>query len=135
MSNVLSHAEMHSDHRQWVSEDAMWEDEVHMWQGELDQAVAEMKKLETALAEHRKSLEAHAQAVREYRERQDQHEHSLADYERGESGADLVALAREHAKECEQQRQRRATHERVKRHHHTMIAHWRLLCKAMCKEM
>ncbi|HUY91319.1 MAG TPA: hypothetical protein VMV10_21455 [Pirellulales bacterium] len=135
MSNVLNHAEMHSDHRQWASEDALWEDDVHLWQGELDQTAAEMKKIEAALAEHRRSLESHAEAVRDFREEEDRHEHSLAEYERGESGEDLVVMAQKHNAEAEKQRQRRKTHERIKRHHHTMIAHWRLLCKAICKEM
>ncbi|HVW37617.1 MAG TPA: hypothetical protein VHB99_09945 [Pirellulales bacterium] len=135
MSNVLNHTEMHSDHRQWASEDSLWEDDVHMWQGELDQAAAEIKKLESAFAEHRKSLESHVQAIRDYRASAERHERSLAEYERGEKGEDLIALAQAHAKEAEKQRHRRETHERVKRHHHTMLAHWRLLCKAICKEM
>jgi hypothetical protein len=135
MSKVLNHSEMHSDHRQWASEDALWEDDVHLWQGELDQAAAEIKRLEATFAAERKALESHAQAIRDYREHAERHEHSLSEYERGESGEDLVVLAQKHAKEAEKQRHRRETHERVKRRHHTLMAQWRLLCKAMCKEM
>lgn len=135
MSNVLTHSEMHSDHRQWSSEETLWEDDIQIWEGELDAALGDIKQLAEVIGEHRKCLEAHGDAVRAARAHRAKHEHALAEYERGETGEDLVVLAQKHeeegAKHCEQ----RQAHERVKRHHHTVMAHWRLLLKALSKEM
>ncbi len=135
MTSVLTHTEMHSDHRQWSSEELLWDDDVHIWEGELDSALAEMKKLASVFAEHRQGLEAHAEAVRAAHAKRAKHEHALAEYEQGGSGEDLIALARKHEEESEKHVQQRKAHERIKCHHHTVMAHWRLLFKALSKEM
>ncbi|HVX63053.1 MAG TPA: hypothetical protein VHC19_20695 [Pirellulales bacterium] len=135
MSNVQTHNEMHSDHRLWDSEATLWEDDIQIWEGELNAALAEMKQLEEVLAEHRKGLESHAEAIRAARADRATHEHALAKYEHGETGEDLVVLAQKHEAEAEHRAELRQTHERVKRHHHTVMAHWRLLFKALSKEM
>ena len=135
MSSVLSHAEMHTDHQQWTIEEALWEDEARVWLKEMDTAQAELQKLGEVLGEQRASLEAHAEAIRSLRAKRASHESALADYERGGRGERLIAMATKHEHEAEKHLHQRHAHERVKQHQHTLMAHWRLLFKALSKEM
>ena len=45
------HAEMHADHRRWLSDDAMWRDDLVSWRDEIDSAIEDVKKLDEALRE------------------------------------------------------------------------------------
>jgi hypothetical protein len=135
MLHVLSHAEMHTDHQQWTIEEALWEDEARIWRKEMDAALAELKKLEAVLHDEHASLDAHAEAVHDLRQKRSSHEWALADYERGGCDQTLIALAKKHEREAEEHLQRRHAHERVRQHHHKVMAYWRLLFKALSKEM
>jgi hypothetical protein len=135
MSSVLSHAEMHTDHQQWTIEEVLWVDEAHVWLKEMDAALAEMKKLEGVLGDERRALAAHAETVSSLRQKRASHETALADYERGGRGERLIAMASNHEREAGQHLQQRHAHERVKQHHHTLMAQWRLLFRALSKEM
>jgi hypothetical protein len=122
---------MHTDHQQWTIDEALWEDEARIWRKEMDAALAELKKLETVLRGERAELDAHAQDIRGLRDTRASHEGALADYERGGGNGALIAMAKEHEREAEKHLQQRHAHERVKQHHHTVMAHWRLLFKAL----
>lgn len=135
MSSVLSHRGMHTDHQQWSSKETLWEDEARIWLEEMVTALADVKKLEAILNDHRKSLEAHVEKVRGVRQCRAPHEHALAEYEQGGQGENLIAMASKHEQEAEKHYQVYQEHERVKRHHHTAIAYWRLLFKGLSKEM
>jgi hypothetical protein len=135
MSSVLSHPEMHLQHKRWSEAEALWQDESRVWLSEIDAALADFKKLESILREHRDALEAHVQTVGKLRQRRALHEAALADYEQGGHEEHLIELAAKHEREGEEHRRQYQAHERVKRHHHTVLAHWRLLFKALSKEM
>lgn len=135
MSCVLSHAEMHTDHQQWTIEEALWEDEARVWLKDMDAALADLKQLQTVLIAERESLAGHAEAIASLQKKRAPHEYALADYERGGRGESLIDMATKHEKESEQHLHQRHAHERVKRHHYTLMAHWRLLFKALSKEM
>jgi hypothetical protein len=135
MSSGLSHAEMHSDHQQWTSKETLWEDEARIWLKEIDTALADAKRLETILSNHRKAMEAHFENVRGLRQTRGGHERALADYEKGGRGEDLIAMAPKHEQEAEKHYQLYQAHERVKRHHYTALAYWQLLLKALSTEM
>ncbi|HWB14622.1 MAG TPA: hypothetical protein VG826_35695 [Pirellulales bacterium] len=135
MSTVLSHVEMHSDHKQWTSKETLWEDEARIWLNEIDAALADAKKLETVLREHRTAMEAHVEKVGGLRQGRAAHEHALAEYEKGGCGEDLIAMAPKHEQEAEKHYQLYQEHERVKRHHYTALAYWQLFLRAMSREM
>lgn len=135
MSSVLSHLEMHTDHKQWTSKETLWEDEARIWLDEIDTALAEAKKLESTLCEHRKALEAHVETLHSMRQNRTPHERALAEFEEGGQGENLIAMASAHEHEAERHYQLYQVHERVKRHHHTAVAYWRLLFKSLSKEM
>lgn len=56
------------------------------------------------------------------------HEHSLAGFEKGGTGEDLIMLAKAHAQEAERQ-----AHERIKKFHHGLLAEWNLLLNVVSK--
>ena len=126
-----SHALMHREHRQWLSEDNLWRDDIAIWQKELKTALTDLTQVEKALHAHEKALEVHAAAVRCYEQDAAAHEHLLAEYEQGGEGDKLVALVQAHQKGADKHAQQRAAHERIKKHHHTVIARCNLLLKAL----
>jgi hypothetical protein len=133
MLSVLSHAEMHTDHQQWVIEEVLWEDDARVWRNEIDAALVELKKLESFLRDERASLDAYAETIHGLRLRRASHESALADYEQGGCEEALIAMARKHEQEAEKHLNQRHAHERIKHHHHTVMAYWRLLFKAFAK--
>jgi hypothetical protein len=124
---------MHQDHKQWLSDNDMWRCDISVWQEEFKKAAADLKQIEAAVKEHEKALQVHAAAIRLREQELAAHEHALAEYERGETGAELIVLAKAHDKEAAKHVQQRDAHERIKRHHHDVIAKVSLLNKALTK--
>lgn len=117
--------DVHADHRQWQNQVSMWKLDLQAWQGEHKVAleeladVVEMIKLhQTASSAHEKDIAAFADAVKA-------HEHKLVDHLEKEKGGDVGepagALAHEQAKKTAETLLQ--AHERIKKHHHTAMAH------------
>jgi len=126
-----THAEMHRDHKQWAAEIAMWHDDMTLWEQEYQKALAQLSPLETALRQYAEALRDHKERTRAHEERLKVHEHALGEFERGNEIEDLklLALAKAHRDEAERHARQRGIHERLKKHHYTMLAHWSLLFK------
>jgi hypothetical protein len=122
---------MHQDHKKWVSDNDMWRCDISAWQEEYKKAAADLKEIESALKEYEKALQTHAAAIRLRQQELGAHEHALAEYERGETGGELVGLAKTHEKEAARHAQQHDAHERIKQHHHNVIAQLALLRKAL----
>ena len=132
---TVTHATMHCDHKQWISENDMWRCDISSWQEELRQAASHLAEVEAALKEHEKALQVHAAAIRLRQQDLAAHERALAEYEGGETGAELIALAQSHGTEASKHSQQRDAHERIKRHHHAVIAQVNSLRKALGKPL
>jgi hypothetical protein len=130
---TVTHATMHHDHTQWLSENDMWRCDISAWQEEFRKAAADLKEIEATLKEHEKALQVHAAAIRLRGQELASHEHALAEYERGETGTELIPLAQAHDKEAAKHTQQHDAHERIKRHHHTVMAQVSMLHKAVAK--
>ena len=128
---VSNHVDMHRDHLRWASEASMWRSDVASWQHELADAQADVEQLTKALEAHGERLRKHAATIRIDELGPEGHEHALADYEKGGSGADLPEYAQKHTHETERQAKDRKAHEQLKRLHHTILAHWKLLLKSL----
>ncbi len=128
-----TYATMHSDHRQWSSDNDMWRCDISKWQEDLKRGIAELRKSEPGFREHETALRVHAAAIRLRGQELAEHEHSLAEYARGENEAKLSFLAKAHEKEAAKHLQQREAHERIKRHHRDLIAHVRSLHNALAK--
>jgi Skp family chaperone for outer membrane proteins len=130
---TATHTSMHQDHQKWIGENDMWRCDISAWQDEFKKAAANLKQIETALKEHEKALQTHAAAIRLREQDLAGHEHALAEYERGESGENLIALAKAHDNEAAKHSQQQDAHKRIKRHHHEVMAKLQALCKTLCK--
>jgi septal ring factor EnvC (AmiA/AmiB activator) len=122
---------MHSEHRYWENEISLWRDDLRAWQHELAKAESEIKQLEKALIDHGHVLRTHASALRLSEQTSQQHERAIADFEKGGEGEELFELARKHSREAELHQVHRTAHEELKRRHHSIIAHWSTLLKAL----
>lgn len=130
-----THEKMHLDHLAWTNEGCFWHDAVRTWQKDVEVALKEIARVEQALRDHEKELEIHAAAIKLYGQKVGEHEHAIAQFEKGGAGEDLPELAGGHAGEEGHQRQQRETHERLKQKHHVIMAYWKLLSRALSDEM
>jgi hypothetical protein len=126
-----THEKMHGEHRFWESEVNFWRDDLRAWQQELTNAQSQIKQLEKAFEDHAQALRKHGAAIRLQEQTFGEHEHALAEYEKGSEGDDLFELARQHQGEAKQHLQHRTAHERLKRRHHAAMAHFSVLLKAL----
>ena len=124
-------ASMHSEHRYWENEIGLWRDDLRAWQHELAKAVSEFEQLEKALGDHGHMLRTHASALRLEEQTSQQHEHAIAEFEKGGEGEELFEMARRHSTEADLHQVHRAAHEELKRRHHNIISHWNTLLKAL----
>jgi hypothetical protein len=129
--NVATHRQMHADHANWLKEDDLWRDDIRAWQSELKKAIGEIDELHKLLKKHEVKLQKHAASVRAYEQATRNHEHALAEHERGETDADLVPLAPLHGQEAANHAEQHTRHEWLKRSHHTLMATWNTLFKAL----
>ena len=120
-----SHVEMHRQHLAWKSDDDFWREELALWQREVEQVISESRQIEASLREHAQKLDRHAASIRLYEQDFAKHEHTLVDFEQGETPAELIELALTHKREAEKHSERRTAHEDVKRRHHALITKWR----------
>lgn len=127
------HFEMHQEHVQWDSEIKCWRADLHAWQLECKTAWEKLRELETAIKKHEETLREHASSIRLDEERIDTHEHALAEFEAGGSGADLPAFIAKHKQEVDRQSQQRDKHEALKRHHHEFITHFEQIVKPLVR--
>jgi chromosome segregation ATPase len=128
---TTTHERMHGEHRFWESEINLWREDLRAWQHELAHAQGEITQLETALEQHARTLKQHASALRLEEQKEDSHEHAIVKYEQGGEGDELFEMAREHSEEALRHAGHRTAHEQLKRRHHTVIAHWNVLLKAL----
>lgn len=134
MSSAI-HTEMHCEHKHLRNEIALWQEQINHWREEFREALAGLERLKQSLACHDQALQKHAEELDRECTRLQEHEFALAEYERGGGSAELVSLAQRHKEELTLQARRRDAHERIKRHHHSLMAQWHLLLDAISKPM
>lgn len=123
--------QLHREHRAWLSEDALWRDQIRGWQQELKQAAADLKKIAKALDAHTKVLGRHASAIRLYEQTMLEHEHALVQAVKGGNGNAPSNMLPSHEAIALEHGVQRDQHERIKQRHHTVLAHLRVLSKAL----
>jgi hypothetical protein len=129
------HTEMHCEHKHLLNEIALSQEQLSHWRQEFREALGNVERLKNALTCHDEALQKHAEELDRECTRLQQHEHALVEYERGGTGAELVSMVQQHKDELARQSRARATHERIKKHHHSLMAQWRLLFDAMTNPM
>jgi hypothetical protein len=128
-----THAEMHGDHQHWLNDGAMWSDDIGLWKDEAWKALADLVRLEAPLNRLAASIQAREEAVNQHIQKVRAHEHSVAEFERTGKGdaLQLLALAKAHKAEAADHARQREIHERLKREHYAIMAHWNLLLREL----
>lgn len=127
----VSHTVLHREHKRWMSENAMWREDIAAWQRELKQASAHLSQVEKALRAQEKALQVHAGVIRCYEQDMASHEHALAEFERGKSGDELLAMTVSHEKEAKKHYEQRQAHERIKTYQHKFVGQCNALLKVL----
>lgn len=121
---IESPAELHADHRHWKTELAMWRDDIDLWQKEHTTALKDLEHAAELIRRHENAVAGHLDSLKKIEASLDYHEKNLANSLSGEPGNELDnALAERHQEQAIQIQRQRRTHEIVKKHHHTAIAH------------
>jgi hypothetical protein len=131
LAATLDHRRMHADDLRFFSENAFWRDQVAEWQHETQDAAQRMSFIRETLEKHQEKLRQHAAAIRLYEQTQAEHETSLARFERGGMGEELVSMAMSHQDECRAHENQREYHEWLKRRHHELLTKFKVLVQAL----
>ncbi len=119
---TISHSEIHGDHRYWQSEIKMWRDDIQQWQQEREDCIAELLE---AINRHDRAMECHTNSIVDHQSAIVDHEHFIAECEQNSSAKDKgdeATFAETHQGESSIQNDLRASHERIKKRHHTVMA-------------
>jgi hypothetical protein len=132
MAATQTHEEIHADHRLWENEIRMWREDTSAWQQEQNALLAE---LERALGGHGRLMEKHAEQIGVHEGDIGRHEHFIAECEKTarEAGTVEESLSESHIQEEARHMGQRSTHERIKKHHHQVMARMRLVIDALNK--
>lgn len=132
---VEPHALVRQNYRLWLDDLARWQKDVAAWQQELVGSLAGLGRAAAALEDHRKALDSYtdqllgAQAfLREYQT-------ATVGAEVGEPLAEGVPPGGAIAEWVDRHPQLWDAHERIKRHHHAVVATTTLLAKAIAEAM
>jgi len=123
---TINDESMHHDHRQWESDVSMWRDDIDLWEQGHQNALKELKRIDERLAEQAEALESHVDQLDSHAANTLQHEHAVAAecHDHAEPTPNSIA---EHLKEATAHQHLRDAHERLKKHHHTVMAHIAML--------
>ena len=127
---TLTHAEMHQEHTAWKSERQLWCDEMEYWGREVERVLAELTAVASALREHRDDVQTQCESVKLLEEGPSGHEHELAEFERGETNPELIAMAQKHQEAAHGHQRAKMAYETLKGRHHKLMARWNQLSKA-----
>jgi hypothetical protein len=118
-----------SEYRHWQSELAGWHCDVGYWRREYQKALADLKRLEAALREREKALQAYAEKLAVHEDFLAGLEHVAKDLPEG--GADEWGTYSPGQQEAARHSRQRDAHEMIKRGHHTLLAYWSLLLETL----
>ena len=108
----------------------MWRDDIELWLKECQHVLVDLGRVREALQSHELAINAHFAAVQKHETAEQTHEQLLAGSTPGSARENLAEMAAEHQVEASHHQLQREAHERIKKHHHTMIARCSLLLKA-----
>lgn len=121
MSKTI-HEKIHEQHQRWRADLEAWQSDVTAWKQEFEAALADLREIEGMLKDSLDGLGVHGDAVWEALQRVQAHEQVIDEESRlGENRTDREwrttheALSSQHVRVAD-------THERIKRHHHDVVA-------------
>jgi hypothetical protein len=133
---TINFERMQADHRQWDYEQLRWRSDIETWQRDHELALSQLSKLQEFICQHGEALQSHAEALEQLDQGLRDHHRAMSEYEiHGEGERLQETLATEHGMHAEQHHTQHEVHERVKKHHHTVMAHLAMLKAAFEEAM
>ena len=129
---ILTFPCMQADQRQWDYVHSTWCVDIECWQREHESALSQLAKLQEMLRLHGEALGSHARAVEGHQQGLQDHGQAMSEYQNQGAGETLQeTMASKHRELAERQRTQHEAHERIKKHHHTVMAHVTMLKAAI----
>jgi hypothetical protein len=129
---VVTYPGMQADHRQWDYIHSTWRVDIERWRGEHEASLLQLAKLQEMIRQHGEALESHAKAIERHQESLRDHGRAMSSYQGHGAGEPLQeTMASKHRENAERHEMHRDAHERIKKHHHTVMAHLTMLKTAL----
>jgi len=122
---------MQADHRQWDRVHSTWRVDIEHWKKEHESAVAELMELQEVVRLHGDALDAHAETIERHQSGLRAHGRAMAEPHLDVHGQLHESLKKAHREHAEKHDGQRSAHERIKKHHHTVMAHLKMLRTAL----
>lgn len=113
---------MRADHQTWLAAHAQWRRDVERWQAEHLAAVTRLAELQNMVRGHGECLEEHARAFRQAEEATTAHEREIAEFMSGTGDKPQDVAANRHQEQEGVFSRQQDAHERIKKHHQTVMA-------------
>lgn len=132
MKTVTSFSNMHTDHQQWQKEHQTWRNEIDHWRKGHTAVLSVLAELQDAIRRHEEALANHVQEIEQIALGLDEHEQSMHAYECQGTGLEQQEpMTKSHQLQEDRQIYQRNVHERIKRHHHTVMTQLAMLKAAL----
>ncbi len=120
---VVSFGSMRADHRHWNASELRWQADINEWQKDHEQAQSQLSELQRLVQLHGEALQSHAKAIEQCQQDQSEHDRAMSGYGTGENDErHEEVLAGKHLAQAKQLELQSEAHERIKKHHYTVIA-------------
>ncbi len=122
MSNTVTMETMQADHRQWSEAHRQWRQDIEFWQDEHKNAIARLAEMQKVIQQHGEALADHARAVQQSEKAAAEHDREIADFLAGRGSLPQDVVANEHQEQERSFDQQKGAHERIARHHESVMA-------------
>ena len=123
--------DMQADHRQWDYAHSAWSVDIEHWKTEHESALSELAKLQVIIQQHGAAIAAHAETIERHQDGFRDHERAMDEFQREGGGHIQEAMRNKHRESADRHNGQRAAHERIKKHHHGVMAHLTMLRAAI----
>ena len=129
-NEMYTFPDMQADYRLWDHAHSIWRIDNEGWRGEHETALLQLAKLHQVVRQHGKSLESHAQAIEDHQKDLRDQDRAMSEYQN--QGEPLQeTMVSKHLELAERYKMQHKAHERIKKHHHSVMAHVMMLRAAI----
>jgi len=129
---LLTFPGMQADHRQWDYVHSTWRVDIDRWKKEHESGLSQLAKLQEMIRQHGEALESHAQAIERHQQGLRDHGRAMSEYQNQGAGKPVQeTMADKHRELAGHHTTQHEAHERIKKHHHTVMAHLTALTTAI----
>jgi hypothetical protein len=124
---MVTNGTMQSDHKTWLKSHAQWQQDIERWQAEHKSAVDRLGKMQNVIREHGECLQEHARTFREAQDAIAAHEREIAEQSSGTGNQPQDVVANRHREQEGEFEKHKNAHERIRKHHESVMSQIRAL--------